>query len=342
MNYEIKRIVKGDLPAIAQLHHNIFGSDSEEYKDPEMLEWLFKDPFDDRQYNGFVAKNMDGEVLGMIGYAINDYKIGNRVQKGVIPMSWLVAPEVRGILGIRLLLAVAALGDFIFAMGGTTMAIKAYGPLKLIPVGHAEVFTKVFNVFRFIAYRGSFSSAEIIKSILFFRRKRRKFQEGSIKLQPFRNGSDHLTGSYDELAILPTTERNRWIMDCPVVESHAFGLEYNDQFMGNCICYIREGCRNVKRGRIVLLPYAGKNPDFYRKAILLMERYLVDKGCCSVSIVSMHSTMMKALKACGYRHFPKLQGYPVFVRFKHNNFQNSNLSDWFLSYYESDKGHLHF
>jgi len=92
----------------------------------------------------------------------------------------------------------------------------------------------------------------------------------------------------------------------------------------------------------VLLPFAGNNVEFYRQAIAHLENYLAELGCCSISLFSMHSGLQRALRSSGYSHYTRYQGYKLYLRINNKDLNPSDFSDWFLSYYESDKGHLYF
>jgi len=101
MSYTFRELRIDDLQQIIELYRNIYVDNEEKAKDYEELRWLFSDPENPDKLNGFIAIDDKENVAGVIGYVINTYKYKEKEFTGVIPMSWMISPESRGIMGIQ-------------------------------------------------------------------------------------------------------------------------------------------------------------------------------------------------------------------------------------------------
>lgn len=326
---------------MVELYRDVYPDRPELVKDAVELEWLFSDPDHPGRFNGFMARNGDGGPAGIIGYVINSYRYRDQVLQGVIPMSWMIAPDHRGILGIQLLMKVMKLGDFGFAIEGSTQAQTSYRAARLRYVASARVYTKVLNVFRYAGSGDPVSPRWWMKGVYLNGRRngtRGVSPDTSVELFP-ANGS---TGLYyptiEEPAMIPTDARNRWITSCPLVESITVSVRYRGRGMGTAICYLEAKRNGIKRGRIVHIPYMGNNTDAYFDTITLLEDLLAKQGCCSVSVLAMHPALQGALAQQGYKHL-KSASRALYVRDPEKRLQSAPLSDWHLTFYESDKGY---
>ena len=82
MEYQIKHISKTDIPEMVGLYKVIYADRPELMKDQNELEWLFSDPDNHGQFNGFIARKPNNEVSGIIGYTINSYQYMDRISGG--------------------------------------------------------------------------------------------------------------------------------------------------------------------------------------------------------------------------------------------------------------------
>ena len=113
MRYHISPIYKSDIPDIRILYQEVYPGDPHLVKDINELEWLFTDPHQKNSMLGYIARSPAKEPAGVIGYSINQYQFDGKKVKGVIPVSWMVSPSHRGLLGIQLLKKVMNEGDFL-------------------------------------------------------------------------------------------------------------------------------------------------------------------------------------------------------------------------------------
>ena len=105
-----------------------------------------------------IARTEDRKLAGVIGYALNTYKTGSLELTGVIPLSWMISPSHRGILGIQLLKKVLKEGDFGFAIQGSEVAQQSYKAVRLKYIGEAHIYTKVLRPLAHIRSGREFSS----------------------------------------------------------------------------------------------------------------------------------------------------------------------------------------
>jgi len=339
MAYTISQIIIKDIPDIVKFFKRNYPDEPEHLKNFEELNWLFSDPANEEHYNGFIARNKTNEVAGVIGYTINNYQCRDTIYSGVIPMSWLVSPSDRGILGVQLLLKVMNLADFGFAIHGSEDAIQTYQAVRLKNVAKAHVYTKVFHLKNYLKSENLFSIKTWIKALFYYGNKRSYSFNPELTLAPYKGEPTARQYPSNDLAIYTTNERTKWLEKCPVVESEVYSLMDDDTVIGTCICYVERHYHGQPRGRIVHIPYMAQQYKAYRQTISMLEAKLIDMGCCSITILASQTNIRKALKMQGYRFIDITQGTLIFIKDPKKLFIDHPFSEWYLTYYESDKGY---
>ena len=137
MSTKIRRTEKSDLALIADLYQG--------RKNVEELDWVFKNPTKEDEYNSFVAINEKNEIIGVIGYTRDSYIYRDRKFTGILPFNWLVSDKYRGIIGIKLLQEVYKSGDFGFGLHGSESSFPLYKLVKLLYVSDFHILVKVLN-----------------------------------------------------------------------------------------------------------------------------------------------------------------------------------------------------
>jgi hypothetical protein len=117
----------------------------------------------------------------------------------------------------------------------------------------------------------------------------------------------------------------------------SFSMLKEGKDIGPAICYISEN-RGIKRGRIVHIPYMGDELPAYRQAVSLLEEELIAQGCSSVNAMAMQETSRRALLRQGYKTRENTKR-SVYVSDPGNLLEDVDLTQWYLSYYESDKAY---
>jgi len=337
MLYTFRELQTDDLNQIIELYERIYTNDEEKVKDYQELKWLFSDPNNPAKFNGFIAIDDKNNIAGVIGYVINTYKYKENEFTGVIPMSWMILPENRGILGIQLLLKIIKLADFGFAIEGSETAKQSYKAAKLKYICKANVYTKVLKPFTYYKSLNQQLILRAVKSAYYFG-FRRRIKNNLIRLNEYKDPPPASPASPDNLINIETRERINWLLSCPLVETYAFTLEINNEEKGTCICYIQEKKDKIRRGRIVHISYIGTDIQVYREIIVRLERFLAGKGCCSVSVLALNPAFRKAVKACGYRTISKA-ARAVYVRDENISSHSIPFENWHITYYESDKAY---
>lgn len=337
MGYIIKAVTKEDIPDIRTLYKEVYPDRPHLVKTEEEIEWLFSDPRADQEMLGFLARTEEGILAGLIGYSLNKYCYQDRIMTGVIPISWMISAQHRGILGIQLLKKVMVLADFGFAIQGSSTAQQAYRAVKLKPAGEASVYTKVLRPLNYFRSERKSTIGTAVKSLYFYGKKSNFSSTDSIGVLNYQ--PEDLTHAESDgiLRMVIDNARVKWIQSCPLVESLTFNLEISGKAFGPAICYIRNEA-GIMRGRIVHLPYMGGNLDHIRAAISLLERELYSRTCCVVSVLAFNPVLRKALEISAYKT-RKSTSRALYVRDPRGVFEGIQLSDWHLSFYESDKGY---
>ena len=337
MSYTISSITPADILDVEKLYREVYADRPHLIKGKKELEWLFSDPHQEGTMPGFVARTPWHELVGVIGYSQNKYRFDGRELKGVIPISWMISPKHRGILGIQLLQKVMNEGDFGFAIQGSKEAQMSYQAVRLKYVGAAHIYTKVLRPLAYVRSGVPFSPANLLKAGYYLGRQKAPPAQSLVRLEP-GSGSQGLNHApVKHLAMVPEARRNQWLKDCPLVEMISFTLYYQDKEKGPAICYICETA-GIRRGRIVHIPYLGNDTEAYQQAIALLEQELVERSCCSINALAMQSASRLALANQGYRTW-KSTARNLYVRDPDKLLEGVALTQWYLTFYESDKGY---
>ncbi len=337
MKYTISPITSADIPDVQKLYQEIYAHRPHLIKDSKELEWLFTDPHQAGAYLGYVARIPGQKLAGVIGYSLNRYQIDSSEVKGVIPVSWMISSKHRGLLGIQLLKKVVNEGDFAFAIQGSKEAQQAYGAVKLKYIDAAHVYTKVLRPLAYIRSAGGFSPGAIMKAGYFLGRRNGIPGKPVVRLEADSGSQGILHSPVEHLAMIPDTNRNSWLGACPLVQKLSYTLYQNGQEKGPAICYVCEK-EGIRRGRIVHIPYMGNETEAYRQAIGLLEKELLAWSCCSVNALAMQSASRKALIRQGFRT-RKSAARKLYVRDPDRLLDGVALNQWYLTFYESDKGY---
>lgn len=337
MAYQINKITREDIPDIHKLYKEIFTELPHMIKSTQELEWLFSDPHQKSEFMGFIARTPEREAAGVICYSLNYYKFGNNKFKGAIPISWMVAPAHRGLLGIQLLIGVMKEGDFGFALHGSSEAQQSYKSVKLKYIGESKIYTKVIKPIPYVKSGKGFSIRSILKAFYFLGRKKGLPDKLVFSLEAGLGSEGMHHSPVEHLSIIPEAKRNSWLHACPEVEMVSYTLFQNGHEKGPALCYISE-TNGIKRGRIVHIPYMGNVIDSYRQAIGLLEKELKSRGCCSVNALAMQSSSQQAFIRQGYKTHKNAKR-ALYVYDPEKLLEDLDLKQWYLTFYESDKGY---
>ncbi|WKK66830.1 hypothetical protein [Lutimonas zeaxanthinifaciens] len=334
----IRRIEESDFEHAAPLFKVPYKKSIEE------LKWLFKDPNDKNEYNGFVCISNE-ELVGVIGYIDVSYTDGTVDFKGVIPMSWQLKENYKGFAGILLFKKVLALGDFCIAIAGSSTAKQMYPMFKYRYLFNIYEYYKVLDLkssFCLITKKGRLKS---LAKLLWLNTARFRI---NIKFKKTRNVVFENYNQTEEQIkeinygiIRRKLNKNQinWFLKCPLVKSMAFKVYLDESFLGYVILYIKsqDGCN---QGRIVHLPYVDDKHlsyEIFHKCLQILKKH----KCSFVSSWLHHDAHSSSLKNHGFKRI-KNKIIPFYLKDKRNVFENHNLDNWFLQYSEGDKAYRNF
>lgn len=136
MTIEIRGIKGEDFDAIYELY--------EGNKTIDLHKWLYAYP-NPEEYNGYAAV-LEGKICGLIGYTKTTYNVDGEILTGVVPHSFLVDKNQRGIAGLKLLNKVFTDADFFMFIDGTEMSQKIFKIMRFSNVGNAIGATKMLRL----------------------------------------------------------------------------------------------------------------------------------------------------------------------------------------------------
>jgi len=331
----IRRSTEQDIASISRLY---------DYKrSEEELKWALSDPWNENSFRSFIALDNDNRVVGHLGYVTYRYKFNGSSFTGVHPVSWIVANDVSGPVGIILMKKIIEMGegDFTYIIGGSkiTQEIAKLFRFKL------EFY--IDNYFRVVNWAGYFKMQngafikKILKTLLTFVRSmkviRIKEHISNIELEKYVGG--RIGNQPDEATFCNDLDEKdvNWLLECPLLKAEAFLIKWDGKTLGCAILYINERLDNVKTGRIVHLSYIGGNEYLWYGAIAQLEQALREKGCAIVSTLAIHPVFKKALALSGY--ISAGHGRPVFVRDHNNLLKNIPKEHLHLTFCEGDLGY---
>ena len=316
----IRRAALDDLPRVAELF-------KPRVRSVQTFEWLLSS--DDGTLRSFVAE-LDGQIVGHIGYVTSSYAVNGRVFKGVFTIEWIVDSKYSGPAGLKLYSEVMKIGDFTFVIGGTETVAKIYPMLKFHVPFQVSRFQKVIDPIGY--FRSSINSSllkRVAKSVVYSSRRlfSRRVKLSDIELVP---GIGPVESDSTAIARVVEEEQIRWIESAPECEAVPLSVKKSGVVLCQAICILKKGKRS-NFGRIAFV----SNPpaDHWREIVGALERYLALRGCCSLSVMASHQPFKDALVQNGYS---EIRQSPFWLRDRKKHFDGV---PWHLSYFEGDLAH---
>lgn len=333
MSSIIRKLVDTDLPEVEKLFTG--------KKVLSELRWLFSDPDNESEINAYVAV-IDGKIAGVLGYSFTDFALNGKLLKGIIPMSWMVAEEHRGLAGIQLLKEVLKQGEFGFAITLSKTAIQVFPIAKLKLRTHAAVYQKIlwpysiksgikkyiFSVFGFVYGKicGLFSRRDNDLKFKSLSDTEIILEHGEV-LKRTPGFSNYVT-----------LNKIRWLLRCPVIDKkRCFQIKIKDTVIGYVVCYIKKNKRGVTRGRIIHISYLGEETGIWKQVINGTEKLLRKEGCRIVTVLAKNKTLVEAIRESGYSATSK--NFGIYFNDKLTDIPESAIDSWNLTFAISDKGY---
>jgi len=332
----IRRLETADLESVSKLY--------DDRKSLKELKWLFHDFENPDNYNGFVAVDENNRIMGVIGYCLSEYNQKNEKITGVVPMSWKLAADYKGFAGVQLFKKAISLGRFSFAIDGTDIAQKLYPMFKYHFLLDNTIFYKILNLKNAclsLKKKSKIKTYGFIGYLLptYLKKVPKHHPELDIKLLLY-TGEDYMPekeypGVFRKII---TKAYIDWLLQCPVLNTHAFGIYNKKEFLGICVLYVQK-INHVNRGRIVHLPYLGDDLTIWTAVMGHILHFFENEQCCLVTGLGQHSMNRAAYKSAGFLS-PK--GYVRSIYLKDNDgiIDVSNPYNLFLQYSEADEGYI--
>lgn len=333
MAEKIRRIEENDFISISEMYNG--------RKSVEELQWLFTNPEDKTIYNAYVAENNKGQIIGVIGYVSSTYIQDDKVVNGIIPMSWKISPDYKGMAGVLLFKKVIGLNDFTFAISGTTNALDLYTLFKLKKTLKINQFYKIINIVDVLkSYkRKSFVKTvgvigHLLPSYIHTPKKKKLYQDLEFIKYNESNYSGELIFSQAFKKEI-TSNYIDWLLSCPNLKSFAFTIKRGDILYGVCILCTKI-INNSKRGRIVYLPFLGNDKILWKSVISKCIDFFKKEKCCLITAQSFHPITTSGYSDSGFVRISKHQ-HPLFIKDSNNKLKSINLENWHIQYSEGDK-----
>lgn len=331
----IRRSTVHDIAAISSLYDN--------KRSETELRWALSDPWNKDAYRSFVAVDKGNRVVGHIGYVAHKYNFNGSSFKGVHPVSWIVATDTPGPVGIILMKKIIeiAQGDFTYIIGGSRITQEIAKLFRFRLAFHIDNYFKVINWAGYFKMQNGSFIKKLLKTLLSFLKplKLVRFKEHipHIELEKYMGGGIEFPLDDNTVCNDLSEEDINWILECPLLDTEAFLIKRDGKKLGCAIVYINERPDNVKTGRIVHLSYIGSNEYLWCGVIAQLERFLREKGCAVISTLALHPMFKKGLAL--NRYIPTRHGRPIFIRDSSNVFKNISKNCLHLTFCEGDLGY---
>lgn len=332
MDVIIRKLLEPDFPELEKLFNG--------KKVINELKWLFVNPDNNAEYNAFVAEK-DGHIVGVVGYSVTDFMVRGKTKKGIIPMSWMVSPEYRGLAGIQLLKKALNLGEFGFAVTSSETAQKIIPIAKYRYYTSVRVYQKMLRPFPLktgvLKFLGSCIVATIGAIFGFFTGHKKAI---SIKATDISGLAPELFNQPNapEFSDIVTLNKINWLLRCPVVScTCCFQILNKDKAIGYMVCYISTTKKGIKKGRLIHLSYLGDDKRLWRQAICALESFLRQEKCCVLTVMANNQTFLRSLHGLGFYRTSK--SYLVYFDDRLTDMSDSIIKEWNLTFAVSDKGY---
>lgn len=334
----IRRIEEKDFKAVSALYNG--------RKSVEELQWLFTNPADPSIYNAFVAIKDQNKLIGVIGYVKSIYTQNNLQYSGTIPISWKLESNYKGMAGVLLFKKVLNLGDFGITIEGSKTAIDLYALFKYKYVSEIQQNYKILDLKK--AFK-SLHRNNFIKTIgmfgyllpSYFINSKKKTLYNDIELIKY-DGSNYPESMEYNSVFKKEINKNYydWLLNCPVLKTQGFIIKKGGVFFGTVVLYIKEE-ENIKKGRIIHLPYLGNDIKIWKSVIGKCITYLKDQNCCIVDSLAHNDMNSESYIQSGFINIKK-HSKPLYIKDPNHLLNTIDLNNWFLQYSEGDKGYRNF
>jgi hypothetical protein len=327
MSTRIRKTVKSDLASIVDLFQG--------RKKVDELHWIFSNPYNEAEYNSFVALNDENEIIGVIGYTADRYVYGDKKFTGALAFNWSVLDKYRGFASVKLLQEVYKSGDFGFGLHGSEYSLPIYKVVNLHYYSDFHILVKMIDPLGYLVTLNKSVPKKILKTLFYlpgiFNRPG-KDEDPSIRITPFDGQAIQDNGNTGVFRLEETDTRIKWLMKCPIVDAYGFQVKRGNTPLGVIVLYIR---KETRRGEIVYVSHFGEDIKAWNTVITFAIKFFRVKKCCAISAMASNQTFIRILKK--HLFMNDKHTYKWFVKDPRGNLINIPLNTWHLTFGESDR-----
>jgi len=329
MSLEIRRIEEFDYQELPQLFNH--------RKSHEFISWLYSHPNHDYK-SAYVAVESN-ELIGAIGYIKQPYFIDGELLNGLIPLSWEVKQENRGLAGLKLLFKALNDSDFYLGLDGSEDMKNIFKQLGFKKVGEARGAQKVLKPFGYLRTLKSIGVKDLLRylrDVTTYFRISDGFQADAVlkgvDIQSYE-GATSRRGTFSNSISKGHLE---WLNRMPGTKLHLFNIVTDEVCLSPVVVMIKNLKRGYNRASILHIPPMEIGQiELLKRVIVEIEHFLSEQRVASVTILSSDKLLDKVLKKRGFVFENKIR--PVVVKGRSELINQIQQQDIYITYIESDK-----
>lgn len=330
MSTEIRQVELLDFEDVFEL----FGK----RKSRTLLKWIYGHPCAAGR-SAYVAVQ-EGRIIGSVGFVKSTYMVNGERLTGLIPLSWEVEKENRGMIGIRLLLKALNSADFYMGMDGSEDMKAIFGGLNFKKIGEGKNARKVLRpvnylkTLRKVGVKDIFRTVSHIYNNLSSAKSRPRIQLAKINACQTVESSEEVISGMFYNTISP--EHVLWLDSSPDMTACVFQVNIDNTVYAPVHCYIKNVRNGYKRGQITHVPpLKPEHRLYYRDIVLWIEDYFRKLGITSISTLVTNPDLEAVLGELKYTFDKKTR--PIVIKANEETEKLFAGATIHLSYAESDK-----
>lgn len=329
MSLEIRRIEELDYPELPQLFNH--------RKSAEFISWLYSHSNHENR-SAYVAKECN-QIIGAIGYVKQPYYIDGERLDGLIPLSWEVKKENRGLAGLKLLFKALSDSDFYLGLDGSEDMKNIFKQLGFKKVGEARGAQKVLKPFNYLRHLKRIG----VRDLLRFLRDLKNYNwrgHASASLSVLKHIDIH---EYEGATSRKGTFSNaiskghlEWLNRMPGTKLYLFNIVTDEVCLSPVVIMLKSFKTGLNRACILHIPPVETTQmSLLNDVVVDIERFLNEQQVVSVKILSSDMLLDKVLKKRGFVFETKAR--PIVVKGRAELIDQIKKQNIYVTYIESDK-----
>jgi len=330
MSTEIRQIEPTDFEQIFDLFKR--------RKSRSLLGWIYGHPCAEGR-SGYVAVQ-DGRIIGAVGFVRSTYVVNGKKLTGLIPLSWEVEEESRGITGIRLLRRALSDADFFMGMDGSEDMKAIFKGLNFKKIGEGKNVRKVIRPIAYLKTLRKIGIRDLLRMVLHVWNNATSVTPVS-RVQLIETTANYSTGSIGD--VIPGLFYNtisqghvQWLTSNPGMTAIVFEVRIENTVYAPIHCFIRYLQNGYRRGQITHIPpLKTEHRSYYKDIVLAVEDYFMKNEATSISTLVTNPDLESAFRDQKYAFDPKIR--PIVIKTDEETEKLFEGATIHLSYAESDK-----